>query len=79
MGKVAPEIQAIIEAWISGKVEEAIALTNAIAQTQRRCVVCGKPLARQAKGAYCKQHQHKNPVQKERVKTAKSKARAKKN
>lgn len=77
MGKVAPEIQAIIEAWISGRVEEAIALTHEIAQKVRCCVVCGKPLARQAKGAYCKQHQHKNPVQKERVKAAKAKARGK--
>jgi len=76
MGKVAPEIQAIVEAWISGKVEEAIALTNAFSQSQRRCVACGKPLAPQAKGVFCKRHRHLSPVQKKRVKAAKARTKA---
>lgn len=33
--------------------------------------ICGKPLAKQAKGCYCKRHRHQSEIQKQRVKFSK--------
>ncbi|RMH41288.1 MAG: hypothetical protein D6694_09245 [Gammaproteobacteria bacterium] len=80
-----PEIEAIIDAWISGAYQRAIALTN-LWQYRHEKRVCkginpdGSPcthvLARQAKGDYCTRHRHQNPKVKEVVRKAKAKKKS---
>lgn len=41
-------------------------------------VICGKVLAKQAKGCYCTKHRHQSEIQKQRVKRSKQNRRLKK-
>jgi hypothetical protein len=58
------EIEAIIDAWLEGNPEKAIALTNQYCRQKKalRCLRCGKELSLRAKHPYCKKHRNSNPT-----------------
>lgn len=70
------EVEKIVDAWLSGQYEIAIALTSKFQATQniRCCLRCGKFLALQAKGDYCKQHRYLSQTKKAQVAKAKGKS-----
>jgi hypothetical protein len=57
------EIEKIISAWLSGDSEKAISLTELYRKNhQKKCLKCGKVLAKQAKYPYCTVHREYNPI-----------------
>lgn len=73
--RVSPEVEAIIDAWLLEDTQKAIVLTAEFAVKQRKCAHCGKLLAPQNKGGYCKQHRSHNPERKKQVKRSKKNER----